>query len=177
MKIIAISAKAQHGKDLSATILKELMESDGKKVLIAHYADLLKYICEKFFDWNGVKDEIGRTILQYVGTEVVREQVPDYWVDFIVSVLKMFPNEWDYIIIPDTRFPNEIDRLKEEGFDVATLKVNRIDFENSLTEEQRQHESEIALDNYEFDHVINVKSGIDILSETLRKVYKRGDVI
>lgn len=177
MKIIAISAKAQHGKDLSATILKELMENDGKRVLIAHFADLLKYICEKFFDWNGVKDEIGRTILQYVGTDIIREQKPNYWVDFIVSVLKMFPNEWDYVIIPDTRFPNEIDRLKEEGFNVATLKVNRIDFENSLTEEQRQHKSEIALDNYEFDHVINVKSGIDILSETLRKVYKRGDVI
>ena len=176
MKIITISAKAQHGKDLSATILKELMESDGKKVLIAHYADLLKYICEKFFDWNGVKDEIGRTVLQYVGTDIIREQKSNYWVDFIVSVLKMFPNEWDYVIIPDTRFPNEIDRLKEEGFDVVTLKVNRIDFENSLTEEQRQHKSEIALDNYKFDHVINVKSGIDILSEALYKVYKGGDV-
>lgn len=176
MKIITISAKAQHGKDLSATILKELMESDGKKVLIAHYADLLKYICEKFFDWDGIKDETGRTILQYVGTDIIREQKPNYWVDFIVSVLKMFPNEWDCVIIPDTRFPNEIDRLKEEGFDVITLKINRIDFENNLTKEQRQHKSEIALDGYEFDHVINVKSGIDILSEALYKMYKGGDV-
>lgn len=176
MKIITISAKAQHGKDLSAIILKELMEDDDKKVLIAHYADLLKYICEKFFDWDGIKDETGRTILQYVGTDIIREQKPNYWVDFIVSVLKMFPNEWDYVIIPDTRFPNEIDRLKEEGFDVVTLKVNRVDFENSLTEEQRQHKSEVALDNYEFDHVINVKSGIDILSEALYEMYKGGDV-
>ena len=176
MKIITISAKAQHGKDLSATILKGLMEDDGKKVLIAHYADLLKYICEKFFDWDGMKDETGRTILQYVGTDIIREQKPNYWVDFIIGILRLFPDEWDYVIIPDTRFPNEIDRLKEEGFDVITLKINRIDFENNLTKEQRQHKSEIALDGYEFDHVINVKSGIDILSEALYKMYKGGDV-
>ena len=49
MKIICISAKAQHGKDTSALILKDIYESKGQKVLITHFADLLKYICKAFF--------------------------------------------------------------------------------------------------------------------------------
>ena len=36
------------------------------------------------------KDEKGRHILQYVGTDVIRKQAPDFWVDFISSVLTYF---------------------------------------------------------------------------------------
>ena len=66
MKVICISGKARHGKDTLAGILKTHLEDQGNKVLIAHFGDLVKYICEKFFDWNGQKDEEGRTLLQYV---------------------------------------------------------------------------------------------------------------
>lgn len=44
VKIIAISGKAQHGKDTTAGFLKSALEADGYKVQVAHYADLLKYI-------------------------------------------------------------------------------------------------------------------------------------
>ena len=60
MKIIAISGKAQHGKDTTAGFLKSTLEADGYKVQVAHYADLLKYICKQFFGWNGQKDDAGR---------------------------------------------------------------------------------------------------------------------
>ena len=59
MKVICISGKAQHGKDTTAAILKELLEADGKSVKIAHFADLLKFICKTYFDWDGQKDERG----------------------------------------------------------------------------------------------------------------------
>lgn len=49
MKVICISGKAQHGKDTSANLLKMMLEADGYKVLIAHYGDLVKYICKTFF--------------------------------------------------------------------------------------------------------------------------------
>lgn len=151
MKVITISAKAQHGKDYTAKLIRAELERYGYKVLVCHYADLLKYICKQFFGWNGEKDEAGRTLLQKVGTEGVRVNRPDFWVDFISDILKLFPDEWDFVLIPDTRFPNEILKIKE-CFNVTSVHITRPNFENSLTEEQRKHPSETALDDFDFDY-------------------------
>lgn len=59
-KVICISGKAQHGKDTTATILKAALEGRNNKVLIFHYADLLKYLCKEYFGWNGEKDELNK---------------------------------------------------------------------------------------------------------------------
>ena len=72
MKVICISAKAQHGKDTVANFMKECLEAKEKRVLVTHYADLVKYGCKTFFNWDGQKDEKGRALLQYVGTDIVR---------------------------------------------------------------------------------------------------------
>lgn len=56
MKVIAVSGHARHGKDTVAKMLQEQLEADGNKVLITHYADLLKYICKTFF-WMGRQKE------------------------------------------------------------------------------------------------------------------------
>ena len=152
MRIYCICGKAQNGKDTCAQGLKKIIEANSdKKVLIAHYGDLVKYVASTFFGWNGVKDEKGREVLQRVGTDIVRTQNPDYWVDFIISILKMIGSEFDYVLIPDTRFPNEINKLKEAGFDVRTIRVIRPGFDNGLTDEQKAHISETALDNFNVD--------------------------
>ena len=170
MKVITIAGKAQHGKDTTAELLKNRLEvCKEKKVLLTHYSDLLKYVCEKFFDWDGKKDEAGRSLLQYVGTEVVRAVEPDYWVDFIKSILTMFPDKWDYVIILDTRFPNEIDNLKDD-FDVVAVRVARPDFDNGLTEEQKNHKSETALDDYEFDWTIDNNGNLNQLAAEVMKL-------
>ena len=146
MKVIAVSGHAGSGKDTVGRMLETKLEADGASVQIMHYADLLKYICKSFFGWNGEKDEAGRTLIQYVGTDVVRKNNPDYWVNFIADMLDFFGESWDYVVIPDTRFPNEIDHLIERGFDTVHVRVERPCFESSLTDEQKSHESETALD-------------------------------
>lgn len=163
MTVFAISGHAQHGKDTVANALGNRLLEDGHKVLVTHYADLLKYICRMYFGWNGEKDEQGRHILQYVGTDVVREMRPDFWVDFVIAILEMFGENWDYVIIPDSRFPNEINRLKDYGFDVQHLRVVRPGFENNLTLEQRMHPSETALDDVQPDTTIFNSGTIDDL--------------
>lgn len=154
MKVITISGKAQHGKDTTANILKSQLEADGYKVLIAHYADLLKYICRTFFGWDGKKDETGRTLLQYVGTDVVRSSRPDFWVEFIIQILKLFPDEWDYVLIPDCRFPNEIEALKNAGFETVHIRVIRRGLKSPLSAEQQNHPSETVLDEVLPDYYI-----------------------
>ena len=174
MKVICISAKAQHGKDTVANFMKECLEAKGKRVLVTHYADLVKYVCKTFFNWDGQKDEKGRTLLQYVGTDIVREKEPDYWVGFIADMLYFFGDQWDYVLIPDTRFPNEIDYLKNAGFDVLYIRVIRENFESPLTEEQQKHPSETALDDYEAEVLLyndstleNLKFSVERLTDAL----------
>lgn len=170
-KVILLSGKATTGKDATAKILKRLMEQDNKKVLIAHYADLLKYICKTFFGWNGEKDEEGRRLLQRIGTDVIRDKEPNFWVSFIAQVLLMFKNEWDITIIPDTRFPNEIEFMRLI-FDTFTVRVNRLNYQSPLTEEQQNHPSETALDGYQFDYYIDSESGLDKLEKEVKKMYE-----
>lgn len=158
-KVICISGKAQHGKDTSATILKSILEERGNKVLIIHYADLLKYLCKEYFGWNGSKDDEGRTLLQHVGTDVVRNKQPDYWVNFVVEFLKIFETEWDYVIIPDCRFPNEVSTITKY-FNTKHIRIIRQNFNSPLSIEQQQHPSETALDNYSYDYVVYNDSSV-----------------
>ena len=84
----------------------------------------------------------------------MRKQKPDFWVDFIISILKLFGDNWDYVIIPDTRFPNEIGRFQLNWFDVSHLRVVRPGFRSALTEEQLRHPSETALDDVTPDYLL-----------------------
>lgn len=147
MKVILISGKAQHGKDTTASFIKYKLLSDGYRAVIIHYADLLKHICRDYFDWNGKKDKAGRRLLQYIGTDIVRKKNPSMWVDHVVTILKYFYDNWDYVIIPDCRFPNEIDTIKNMGFNSIHLRVIRPNFKSPLSEEQQKHPSETALDD------------------------------
>ena len=166
MKVLCISAKAQHGKDTAACIIKDYLEAKGNRVLITHYADLVKFVCTKFFDWDGQKDEKGRTLLQYVGTDVISSQQPAYWVDFVISILKFFEDEWDYVLIPDCRYPVEVTRMKEE-FETQLLRVERPNFVSGLTEKQLQHASEVSMDDYSFDSVVCNDSTLDSFRDKL----------
>ena len=110
-KIICISGQAESGKDTFANYIQLALEDNNKKVLKVHYADLVKYICSNYLNWNGQKDESGRTLLQTFGTDIVRAHDKDYWVKFIANTLELTNKliHYEYIIIPDCRFPNELD--------------------------------------------------------------------
>lgn len=171
MKVVCISGKAQHGKDTTASMIKDYLESHGERVMVAHYADLLKYICRTFFGWDGNKDEKGRHILQYVGTDVIRKKAPDYWVDFLSEFFEIFDSEWDWVLIPDTRFPNEVELMKTK-FGATHVRVARPNFISPLTAEQQNHPSEVALDEYIPDCYICNNGDLDALRETVNTFIK-----
>lgn len=179
MKIICLSGKAGSGKDTVAGMIEKRLEEQGKRVLVTHNADLLKFICASFFGWNGEKDEYGRSLLQQVGTGAVRSRNPDYWVDFLIDMFTMFGDHWDYVLIPDCRFPNEIDKLIKTGFDVTSLCIKRPVFNSKLTAEQQSHVSETAMSGYKFDYEIlndgslaDLKNSVEIVLPCLNQ----GDV-
>ncbi len=177
--IILISGHAQNGKDTCANFMREYLEARGCKVQIMHYADELKFICKQYFGWDGNKDDAGRHILQYIGTDVVRKQDPDFWVDRLTSLIAMFWNEWDYVIVPDTRFPNEVWRPRSLTDNCWHVRVERTNFESPLTAEQRQHPSETALDypgyhipDFKIENAGTLKDLRESTIEFLRRITK-----
>lgn len=165
--IICISGKARHGKDATASLFSAHLTKNKKKVLIIHQADLLKHLCRQLFQWDGQKDEHGRHLLQHVGTDVIRAQNPDFWVNHIIDVLGFFPDHWDYVIIPDCRFPNEILNLRNAGYPVIHIRVERKDAESNLTEDQMQHSSETALNDFPTDCLLYNNGTIEDLSSAV----------
>ena len=167
MRVVCISGKAQHGKDTTASFIKKELEKEGDRVLVAHYGDLVKYVCKTFLGWDGEKDEKGRTLLQHVGTDVVRTKDNDYWVRFISDMLHFFGEKWDFVLIPDSRFPNEIEYLKKD-FDVIHLRVIREKYITDLTAEQSSHSSETSLDSYVTDDCLINFENLDEYEELVK---------
>ena len=162
MKVIAISGKAESGKDTVAKEIKRLLEEQNYKVMIIHFADVLKFVCRQYFDWNGEKDEYGRTLLQQVGTEMREKNNPNMWVNITKELINGIGVEFDYVLVPDTRFKEEINMLNEY-FDCISVRVLRQDINsdgvasdhiNHLTDEQRAHKSECDLDIHKFNYII-----------------------
>lgn len=169
-KIILISAPARSGKDTFADMAIEHLSKKGLRAKKVSYAEYLKLLCKKYLGWNGEKDENGRTLLQYVGTDIVREkmQMPNFWVDTIITEFKMFENEYDVFLISDTRFPNEISRMYEEfGDKVVDIAIKR-KMENGLTGSQKQHTSEIALEGHKFYATIHNNGTLDELRMAMK---------
>ena len=173
MRVFCISGRAQHGKDTAAQMIRRILWGYGKKVLIIHYADLLKFMCKQLFAWDGNKDDRGRTLLQYVGTDVIRTQHPDFWVEYIANVLRLFGHEWDYVLIPDCRFPNEISFLSDNGFNVTHIRIERDNFDSGLTAAQLSHPSETALDGVTPDVLVQNDGSLSDLYGTLLRVLQK----
>ena len=171
MRVILISGSARFGKDSVAFIMKELLEKQKKKVLIIHYADNLKLFAKNYFGWSGQKDQKGRELLQWLGTDVVRKNYEDTWVDMIVALLKGIKTLYDYVIIPDVRFPNEIDKMCD-NFNCITVRVIRPDFDNGLTDGQKMHPSETALEDYRMEYELINDGDLKKLLETTRTFLK-----
>lgn len=172
MKVVLISGQAEHGKDTVANIMSEKLIETGKTVLVTHFGDLVKYICKTYFNWDGNKDEKGRSLLQYIGTDVIRKQNENYWVNFTLGLMSMFRDKWDYVLIPDTRFPNEITGFKESGIPSVHVRVVRPEYQNHLTEQQRQHCSETALLDYPYDYCILNCGSLDDLQIEIDRMIK-----
>jgi len=176
-RVICIAGKAKSGKDSAAFFLKQHFEEMGRSAIIVHYADYLKYICKKYYAWNGEKDANGRTLLQMVGQRG-REGNPYFWVNTLKSTIEYTLPEHDYIIIADTRYPEEIEYwLDDPAYTTLTLKITTVR-DNGLTYEQLQHPSETALDEYPyFNYYIQNDSTLEHLyymTGTLAKDIEEG---
>lgn len=105
-----------------------------------------------------------RRLLQVFGTEVGREMFgPNFWVDLALNSAKE-----DKVVISDVRFKNEAEGIKAAGGQV--WRINRLGI-GPVT----NHASEIDLDDYQFDNVIDNNYSVQDLNSVIDDIIKRYD--
>jgi len=109
------------------------------------------------FGWEKLKSASAdiRPLMQRLGTEVGREMFgKNFWIDYALDNLP----DGAMVVFTDVRFPNEADAIKALGGEV--WRVNRQGFGAA-----NAHESETAMDDYEFDYVIDNDSTLKNLED------------
>ena len=171
-RIYLISGKARNGKDTIAGIMKNYYEKNDKKVIILQYSSYIKEYAKKISNWDGSEETKPRELLQQLGTNIIRKKIDSlFFVDALIKDIKVYSFFFDVIIVSDVRTPEEIDMPRDAFNNTLSIHVKRSNFEDGLTEEQRHHYTEIALDNYnKFDYIVENDGTIEDLRVKVENV-------
>jgi hypothetical protein len=169
--IIGLNGYAKSGKDEVAQFIREINQS----FQIKKFSGKLKYIASMLtdipadrFEDQSFKSRIitgwdmtGREMLQRLGTEAIRNNLHEKaWVNALFADHHQHA-KW---VITDCRFPNEAQEIKDYGGII--VRVNRTGFGPV-----NNHPSETALDDYDFDAIIENNGSLNDLKETTRILY------
>lgn len=168
-KIYILSGKARSGKDTVAKMIKEECERNDLKVITLQYSSYIKEYIKKITNWDGNEDTKPRDLLQKLGTDI-RENIDNFFfVNKIIDDIKVYSYFFDIVIISDARFEMEIELPRKEFENVETIYIERPNFDNGLSNVEKSHPTETALDSYnDFTHkIINNGSLNDLKNKVI----------
>jgi hypothetical protein len=185
MLIIGLGHKARQGKNVVAQELYNTAKDSGANVKMYALADELKTYCRDnhealFAQYPHVgtkhKDDpiYGYVeMLQHYGTNVVREQNPNHWVEVLDARIKS--EAPDVAIVTDVRFPNEAKWVQDSGG--ALIKVVRVmaDGTNFVDPNRdANHPSETALNDFDnWDFIVMAANGdVEALCHVSKELWK-----
>ncbi|MFA5602517.1 MAG: hypothetical protein WDA21_02130 [Bacilli bacterium] len=168
--IYLIYGKTNAGKNVLANIIKEYYQNKNKKVIITNFTKYLKIYAQEYLNWDGKDETKPRSFLQQLGTEIIREKIdPLFHINRTCQDIEIYSYLFDVIIINDVRIPEEINIIKKKYKNIISIKILRPDYNNNLTEEQNNHYTEIALDNYnKWDYTIENKTLDELKKDTIK---------
>ena len=174
-KLYLMCGKARHGKDTFSAYLKEAYEENGKKLIVTQLSKYIKYYAREMTGWNLTEEDKPRALLQELGTEVIREKLgkDDLFIKRIIDDVDVFGYFYDAIVISDVRLKKEVDDLRAAFPDLVAIHIERPNFDNGLTEEQKRHKTEIDLDDYDKFDVNIINTTLEKLEEDARNLYTK----
>lgn len=166
-KIFIMCGKARAGKDTVASFIKDEYAKKDIKVLNLQYSSYIKEYAKKISDWDGSEETKPRELLQKLGTDIIRKNIDDlFFVNKLIDDLKVYSYFFDVITISDSRFKVEVDIPKDNFPNVLAVHIERPNFDNGLTEEQKKHPTEVDLDDYDkYDYEIINDGTLEDLKE------------
>lgn len=147
--VFVLSGKANSGKDTTAEFIDNYVKLKGYKVINLQFSSYIKMYAKKISGWNGDEESKPRTLLQQLGTDIIRNKIDNYlFINRIIEDIKVYSYYFDVITISDARLPEELDSIKNEFKNVYRVRVERPDYKSSLNEEELKHKTETALNSY-----------------------------
>jgi len=149
--IIGIGHKCRHGKDTAAT---HIVQQTRGQARIFSLADDVYAVARIIFGMT----KKNPSMLQWIGTEGFRSKDPQTWVNSLYW--NIYNKRPAIAVIPDVRFPNEAEFVKNAGG--VLIKVSRLAGDGLpyvAADRDPNHPSETALDGYDgWDYRVTVKS-------------------
>jgi dephospho-CoA kinase len=167
--LIGIVGKAGAGKDSIANHLIANYEFTRKA-----FADPLKEIVQRLFHmsdeqlWGDRKEDIDsrygltpRFLLQYLGTDVLRQLYPNVWCDLLVRDYNCSFDQAGNrlnVVVSDVRFLNEAEAIRTGGGHVWRVVCLNNPKDTKLGG-SHDHPSEMEQDQIEVDHTFTAEYG------------------
>lgn len=174
MKIYVIGGKAKSGKNTFGNYLKEQLKDYGYKPCIIHITEPLYGYAKNYFEYDEYKDEKPREFLQKMGIEIIKEKLgkPDFLLNRLFEDIEILSNFFDTFIITDARLIHEFEEIKNKYSETITIKLERNNYNDNLTNEEKNHITEQEVDKYkEYDYIIENK-GLDVLKIDALEIIK-----
>ena len=172
MKVYMISGKARNGKDTLAGFMKKYFDENGKKACIMHIGNYIKHFAIYYFGWDGSDETKPRTLLQQLGTEIIREKMnkPLFFTTRLVEDMEVLSNFYDVIIVADVRLPLEFDEIGKKYPDLVKMHITRPELVSNLSATEQKHITETALDEYKDYKYDVVNTTLEELEKEAKKI-------
>ncbi len=154
--IFVVAGKANSGKDTTCELINNYVRLKNLKSVNLQFSSYIKMYAKVISGWNGNEDTKPRSLLQELGTEVIRNKIDNnFFIKRIIGDIMVYSYYCDVITISDARLKDELDSIKNSFNNVYKVKVERPNFESSLNSNEKKHITEVDLDNYDnYDYVL-----------------------
>jgi hypothetical protein len=195
LKKVAICGRANTGKNSTAKLIASLLCDEKAEYKMMAFADPMKRAVMQMYPWadreclyglskfraNPIPNTFDRDgnpltyrqLLIDIGSRA-RENDPDHWVkvfDYNVKKLSPFAEKHlvdrKLLIVPDLRFRNEFDYLREKGFFIIKLFRDTDVVIDSATETNQD-----LIKLSEFDYVLDNNGTLDDLKKHTKEIVK-----
>ena len=109
-----------------------------------------------------------------MGIEIIRDKMgkKDFLLNRLYEDINILESFFDVFIITDARLINEFVDIKKKYDNVVSIKLERENYNNKLSNEEAKHITETEIDEYkDFNYIIKNKSLQDLKNSVLEIVH------
>ena len=174
-KIFIIAGRARQGKDTVCEYIKDYYKNE--KVLHLPNNYYIRDYAKRITTWDGSDETKPRELLIELADYGRNNINEHFYINRIVEDIKVMSQFYDLIVIPDARFPYEIEIPKKEFNNVISIYIERPNYNSELTNEHKNHRTETSLDNFDnYDYKIKNDGSLEDLKEKVFKLLDEIDI-